>query len=207
VPTLTVSPLVAAVLKPYFETHHPLGTIWAVLGLATVVIELAGFARQRPEATSRDRGSWEFARVCQVPAVVLLILSPKILPSAAIHPAGACLVAAVVALCAGEGLRIWAKVALGRYFTYTVMTSNDQPVITTGPYRAVRHPSYTGLLLIVISLGAAWGNWLGLGAAFVLSFVGLRYRIYVEEKALLDELGENYRAYAERHKRLVPFVW
>jgi protein-S-isoprenylcysteine O-methyltransferase Ste14 len=206
-PVLTVSPLVAAIPKPYFETHHLLGTIWIVLAVATFVIELAGFARQRPEATSRDSGSWEFARICQVPAIVMLILSPKILPSAEIHPAGACLVAAVVALCAGEGLRIWAKVALGRYFTYTVMTSNDQPVITNGPYRAVRHPSYTGLLLIVIGLGAAWGNWLGLGIAFVLSFVGLRYRIYVEEKALLGELGENYRAYAERHKRLVPFVW
>jgi protein-S-isoprenylcysteine O-methyltransferase Ste14 len=204
---LMVPPLVAAIPKPYFETYHPLGVVWGLLAVVTLVIEIAGFARQRPEATGRDRGSWEFARICQVPAVVLLILSPKILPSAEIHPAGACLVAALVALCAGEGLRIWAKVALGRYFTYTVMTSKDQPVITAGPYRAVRHPSYTGLLLIVIALGAAWGNWLGLGVAFVLSFVGLRYRIHVEENALLDELGDNYRVYAERHKRLVPFVW
>jgi protein-S-isoprenylcysteine O-methyltransferase Ste14 len=178
-----------------------------VLGVVTIVIELAGFARQRPEATSRDRGSWEFARICQVPAIVLLILSPRILPSADVHPANGCLIAAIVAICAGEGLRIWAKVVLGRYFTYTVMTSKDQPVITAGPYRFVRHPSYTGLLLIVISLGAAFGNWLGLGIALVLSFVGLYYRIRVEEKALLEELGEKYRRYAETHKRLVPFVW
>jgi protein-S-isoprenylcysteine O-methyltransferase Ste14 len=87
------------------------------------------------------------------------------------------------------------------------MTSSDQPVITNGPYRFVRHPSYTGTLLIVVGIGALWGNWLGLGALTVLSAVGVAYRISVEEKALLGELGDRYRTYAEHHKRLLPFVW
>jgi protein-S-isoprenylcysteine O-methyltransferase Ste14 len=80
-------------------------------------------------------------------------------------------------------------------------------VITSGPYRSLRHPSYTGILLIVIGAGAVWGNWLGLGVLTLMTLVGLVYRIHVEEKALLEELGERYRTYAEHHKRLIPFVW
>jgi protein-S-isoprenylcysteine O-methyltransferase Ste14 len=102
---------------------------------------------------------------------------------------------------------VWSKVALGRYFTYTVQTSSDQPVITSGPYRFVRHPSYTGILLIAIGIGAALGNWLGLGALTLLTLVALAYRIHVEEIALLEDLGDRYRTYAEHHKRLIPFVW
>jgi protein-S-isoprenylcysteine O-methyltransferase Ste14 len=116
-------------------------------------------------------------------------------------------IAGIVIFSAGEALRVSAKVALGRYFTYTVMTSSDQPVITSGPYRSLRHPSYTGILLIVIGAGAVWGNWLGLGVLTLMTLVGLVYRIHVEEKALLEELGERYRTYAEHHKRLIPFVW
>jgi protein-S-isoprenylcysteine O-methyltransferase Ste14 len=87
------------------------------------------------------------------------------------------------------------------------MTSSDQPVITSGPYRFLRHPSYSGMLLISIGAGAAWGNWLGLGVLTLMTLVGLTYRIYVEEKALLEELGDRYRTYADHHKRLIPFVW
>jgi protein-S-isoprenylcysteine O-methyltransferase Ste14 len=107
----------------------------------------------------------------------------------------------------GEAMRVWSKVTLGRYFTYAVMTSNDQPVITSGPYRFLRHPSYTGILLIAIGAGATWGNWLGLGALTLTTLAGLSYRISVEERALLEELGDRYRTYADQHKRLIPFVW
>jgi protein-S-isoprenylcysteine O-methyltransferase Ste14 len=58
----------------------------------------------------------------------------------------------------GEGPRVWSRFSLGRYFTYTVQTSSDQPVITNGPYRFVRHPSYTGVLLMVLGAGLAWSN-------------------------------------------------
>ena len=61
--------------------------------------------------------------------------------------------------------------------------------------------------MIVIGIGFAYGNWLGLGVLVVLTFVGIRYRIHVEEKALLEDLGDRYRAYAANHKRLIPFVW
>jgi protein-S-isoprenylcysteine O-methyltransferase Ste14 len=80
-------------------------------------------------------------------------------------------------------------------------------VITSGPYKVLRHPSYLGMLLLAIGAGAVWGNWLGLGVLTVFTLAGVIYRISVEERALLDELGDRYATYASQHKRLIPFVW
>jgi protein-S-isoprenylcysteine O-methyltransferase Ste14 len=198
--------MVATLTKPYVDTHA-IGRVWFAVAVVAAVIELAGAGRRRAEATKKDRGSRIVLRVCIIPAVVLLVSSPRIAPAAEIRPPLVSVIVGIVVFSAGEALRVWAKVALGRYFTYTVMTSSDQPVITSGPYRFVRHPSYTGILLIVIGIGAAWGNWLGLGVLTLLTLVALVYRIYVEEKALVEELGDRYRTYAEHHKRLIPLVW
>jgi protein-S-isoprenylcysteine O-methyltransferase Ste14 len=199
-------PVVAAQIRPYVETH-PIRLVWLVVAVAAGAIEIVGYTRQRAEATKRDRGSIFVLRICAIPGIILLVLSLKIAPGAEIRPPLVSVVAGIVIFSAGEAMRVWAKVALGRYFTYTVMTSSDQPVITSGPYRILRHPSYTGLLLIAIGAGAVWGNWLGLAALTLAILAGLAYRIHVEEKALLADLGGRYRAYAEHHKRLIPFVW
>jgi len=108
----------------------------------------------------------------------------------------------------GVALRAWCFHTLGHYFTLTVQTSADQPVITAGPYRMLRHPSYTGLLLALLGVGTvALRNWLSLLVLVVAVGAGLVYRIRVEERALLRDLGADYRSYADNHKRLVPFVW
>jgi protein-S-isoprenylcysteine O-methyltransferase Ste14 len=199
-------PFAAAVVKPYIETHS-IGRIWLAVAVVAGVIELAGVGRRRAEATKRDRGSQVMLRVCTGIGIVLVLVSPRLLPEAEIRPPLDPVIVGMVVFAVGEALRVWSKVALGRYFTYTVQTSSDQPVITTGPYRVLRHPSYTGILLIAIGAGAVFGNWLGLGVLTLMTLVGLVYRIYVEEKALLEELGDRYRIYAEHHKRLIPFVW
>jgi protein-S-isoprenylcysteine O-methyltransferase Ste14 len=107
----------------------------------------------------------------------------------------------------GFALRFWSFRTLGRYFTFTVMTSADQPVITSGPYRLLRHPSYLGLMLILIGIGAAYSNWLSLAALAVIPTVGVVHRIHVEEGALSATLGSAYTSYASGRKRLLPLVW
>jgi protein-S-isoprenylcysteine O-methyltransferase Ste14 len=204
--TFVQESVVAALIKPYVESH-PIGIVWLVALAVYGVIELAGAVRERAEATRKDRGSRIVIGICVIPGAILLVVSPTIAPAAEIPVPLVFALAGIAIFTAGEALRVWSKVALGRYFTYTVMTSSDQPVITSGPYRTLRHPSYSGLLLIVTGIGAAWGNWLGLAALTLTTLVGLAYRIHVEEKALLEELGDGYRAYAEQHKRLIPFIW
>jgi protein-S-isoprenylcysteine O-methyltransferase Ste14 len=192
--------------RPYIDTH-PIGIAWLVLAITSGVIEITGYFHHRSEATSRDRGSQIVLRVFAVPATILLVLSPKIVPAAEIHPPIDSVIVGMVIFACGEALRIWSRFTLGRYFTYYVMTSADQPVITDGPYRFVRHPSYSGILLMLIGVGAVYGNWFGLAAFVVIASGGLMYRIFVEENALTEAMGDRYRSYAATHKRLVPFVW
>ena len=64
-----------------------------------------------------------------------------------------------------------------------------------------------GLLLIMTGIGLASANWVGLAGMALLTLAGLLWRIHAEERALLTTLGDPYRAYAARHKRLVPLVW
>lgn len=68
----------------------------------------------------------------------------RFVPAAEIRPPLVAVITGIVVFSAGEALRIWSRITLGRYFTYQVMTSKDQPVITSGPYRILRHPSYSG---------------------------------------------------------------
>jgi len=106
---------------------------------------------------------------------------------------------------AGIALRWYAVLALGRFFTTRVMTTADQTVVQKGPYRFIRHPSYSGLLLTALGLLLCSTNWLSL-ACFVIALPGFAYRIRVEEGVLTASLGDAYRDYMHHTKRLVPFV-
>jgi protein-S-isoprenylcysteine O-methyltransferase Ste14 len=86
-----------------------------------------------------------------------------------------------------------------------VTTSADQTVVDRGPYRFVRHPSYSGSLLTVLGVLLCSTNWATL-ACFLLALPGFAYRIRIEEQALADALGRPYLEYMRRTKRLLPFV-
>jgi protein-S-isoprenylcysteine O-methyltransferase Ste14 len=107
----------------------------------------------------------------------------------------------------GLVVRTWAVHELGRFFKYTVVVQSDHRVVDTGPYRRIRHPSYTGLLMAALGLGIALGNWLAIPAALVPPLVAFAIRIRHEEQVLAAELGEPYRAYMRRTRRLIPGVW
>jgi len=98
----------------------------------------------------------------------------------------------------------WARIHLGRLWSGAVVKKEGHKVVDTGPYRIVRHPIYTGLLLSVLATMAAKGTALGVvGAAIIL--VGIWLKARLEESFLAKELGPEYRAYAERVPMLVPF--
>jgi protein-S-isoprenylcysteine O-methyltransferase Ste14 len=107
----------------------------------------------------------------------------------------------------GTLFRQWAIRTLGRYFTRSVQVSSDQPVVQDGPYRWLRHPSYTGGLLAALGVGLALGNAVSFACILAGALAGFGYRIHVEEEALVSAIGEPYRAYRARTKRLIPFVW
>ena len=108
---------------------------------------------------------------------------------------------------AGLTLRWYAIVHLGRFFTVNVSIAADHRLIDTGPYRIVRHPSYTGALMAFLGLGLCMANWASLLSLLVpICLVFLR-RIHVEEAVLLEALGDQYRDYMRRTKRLIPAIY
>jgi len=107
----------------------------------------------------------------------------------------------------GTALRVWAIVELGRFFTVTVTIQEEHRVVDTGPYRLIRHPSYTGLLVALLGVGLALENWLSLASLNVLPLVGILVRIHAEEAALMSALSSAYADYAARTDRLIPGVW
>ena len=71
----------------------------------------------------------------------------------------------------------------------------------------MRHPSYTGMLLIFLAIGLNTKNWLGLAIIVLLPMAALLYRIHVEEQALQGAFGREYAEYSQRTKRLIPGVY
>jgi len=113
----------------------------------------------------------------------------------------------IVLLAAGSLLRRYCFRILGEYFTAAVTVRAGQPVIDRGPYRWIRHPGYTAGFIMFLGIGLAFGNWLSLAVFFLEIGAVYSRRISAEEKALLDTLGEPYRAYMARTKRFIPFVF
>jgi protein-S-isoprenylcysteine O-methyltransferase Ste14 len=175
--------------------------LWAALELGLRIVEAA----QHRGGIGRDRGTRVVIALALGGAVTLAFLARAHVPSARVPAALRAI--GLVAIWCGLVIRAWAVLTLGRAFRTTVEVDADQPVICTGPYAYARHPSYTGLLLIVAGTGLAVGNWLGLAACLLLPLPALVLRIGVEERELVRVLGEPYRSYQARTKRLLPGVW
>lgn len=175
--------------------------VWVVFELSLRAIETV----QHRGTIARDRGTRLVIALAIGGAVGLAFVTRAHVPAARI-PVALRGVGLLVTWC-GLAVRAWAVGTLGRAFRTTVEVDADQPVICTGPYAHVRHPSYTGLLLIVAGIGLAVGNWLGLVACLVLPLPALVLRIGVEERELVQMLGAPYRSYQAHTRRLVPGVW
>jgi protein-S-isoprenylcysteine O-methyltransferase len=116
-------------------------------------------------------------------------------------------VASVAIFVVGLVLRWWAIITLGRFFTLDVTIQKDHELVERGPFRLVRHPSYTGVLLAFVGFALSLGNWAALVVILVPIFVAFVRRMNVEEAALSQALGSRYAEYMTRTKRLMPGVY
>lgn len=107
---------------------------------------------------------------------------------------------------AGICIRQWAIATLGQFFSQSVRITEDHRVVSNGPYRLVRHPSYTGLMMAFSGLALALESWGALIVILVVCGIVFGYRIRVEEKLLKSQLGDAYSEYMARTKRLIPYL-
>lgn len=121
-------------------------------------------------------------------------------------PLSAWVLLGTLVVAAGTALRVWAISVLGRYFTAVVAVQEAQPVVDRGPYRLIRHPSYTGALLAALGAAVVCQSAYGLLATVGVMLPAYLYRIHREEAHLRARLGEPYLRYTERTTRLVPYL-
>ena len=110
----------------------------------------------------------------------------------------------LLAMVAGASFRQWALIKLGRFFSRTVQIESEHEIIADGPYRWIRHPAYTGMILVYVGATMALGTWLGALLTFIIVTGSLLYRIRVEEAALISAFGDHYRNYMKNTWLLFP---
>ena len=180
---------------------YPTLACWALLEVGLRVRE----AMQGKGGSNRDRGTRILIAISLGSAIGVAGAAMSVAPS--LRAPVALQVFGVVVMWSGLFTRVSAVAALGGAFRTTVEVDPDQTVVTTGPYKWIRHPSYAGLLLILAGLGLAIGNWLSAAACLVLPLPALAWRIHVEEAELSRVLGDAYRAYRTSTARLIPGLW
>lgn len=176
-------------------------------GWATFEIVVQRRTKNRSATGTRlDRGSTVFSLIIGLGGTALSFLFPILLPGANISwQPGTFLIGLVVTIL-GIALR-WAAIrTLGPYFTGVVIIQESHTLVQHGIYKRIRHPSYSGALLLAIGIGVMIGNWISLLLTVLGLFVSLLRRIPVEEQALLQKIP-GYADYMQRTKRLIPFVF
>ena len=114
---------------------------------------------------------------------------------------------AVIGCMIGLSIRTWAVVTLGKFFTMHISIAESQVVVSHGPYALVRHPSYLGALILSLSAALFLHAWYAVIAALLILPLAFLRRIHLEEKRLLDALGEDYEAYRRRTKKIIPYLF
>jgi protein-S-isoprenylcysteine O-methyltransferase len=108
---------------------------------------------------------------------------------------------------AGVMLRWYSMFYLGKFFTPNVVILEKHRLIQSGPYRFIRHPTYTGVLAAATGLTLNGGNLLSLLVILIPIFIVVRWRIQIEEAVLVEAFGDEYRNYLRRTWRLLPGIY
>lgn len=177
--------------------------LWTVLAFATAVF-------RRPGApTKYDRSQIVWRTVLGVVGfATILVLAPWEYThmSGPIPRDGWVAWVGIALFAAGIAINVWAMATLRAMYTVRLAVQQDHRLVTSGPYRIVRHPGYFGFVLALPGMGLALGS-LALLAFTVAILLWLVSRIREEEQMLVEKFGETYRAYQRKTKRLIPLVY
>ena len=195
-------------LKPplTYLPEDALAPFWMLLGIYFVSeIIIARFLRAGGADRTDDRGSlWWFMTILPLSWFVAFMLAGvpwAVFGNMALFRTGLAVIGA------GQLLRWWAIATLGRLFTVNVAIRTEHRLIDSGPYRYVRHPAYTAVLLVQLGTALCLGNALSVLALIAPLWATLVYRMRVEEQVLIAGLGTTYVDYMARTKRLIPGIY
>jgi protein-S-isoprenylcysteine O-methyltransferase Ste14 len=104
-------------------------------------------------------------------------------------------------------IRIHSILTLRQFFTYSVAKVENHEIIETGLYKFIRHPGYLGQIIIFLGISISISNWLSILAMMLPITFAFLYRIKVEERFMLEQMGENYLNYQKQTKKLIPLIY
>jgi protein-S-isoprenylcysteine O-methyltransferase Ste14 len=164
--------------------------------------------RDKEGAKRSETGNRSFWWI--LPGFVTIFFAPPLeflfLPCILPHSLGMEITGLVIILF-GLAIRIWTRLTIGGMYSGYLRVKVEHVLVTDGPYRYVRHPGYTGFVIMALGLSLGYSSLIGLAAVPVLLLPGLAYRMQVEERLLTEQFGDEYRAYAGRSKKLIPGIW
>lgn len=115
--------------------------------------------------------------------------------------------AGIVLFAAGITLRYWGILELGKQFTRDVQVRAEDRIVSSGPFRILRHPLYTGLLLIVLGFSLYMNSIAGFLIVWVVFLPFLLRRIRLEEEMLKQGFGKEYESWMKTRYRLLPYIY
>ncbi len=189
-------------------------TLWTVVFWASFLLLFAMTSwvqsRERNVAPgdNRDRGSKPVIYIVSVIGMAGAFAAPAVLPAARIAlPATAVFATAMAMFWFGFFLYLWAVRTLGTFFRTSVQLLEGQHLVRRGPYRVLRHPAYTGGVLLYAGVGLAIGNWISAGIAPLAALLAYAWRIRVEEAALREKFGAEFEEHRKRTWAIIPLLW
>jgi len=184
------------------EETHVLKLMWGALGIYWL-----WNAPRSGSSVTREAGWWRVVRLSILAFTFVLLLSPwlriGVLGGRFVPDTNVGRVVGVALTASGIGLCVWARVHLGRYWSDKVVLKVGHRLIRSGPYRFLRHPIYSGVLLGIFGTALTVGEWRGILALALMSanyFVKARR----EERVLAGQFGEEFVEYTRRAGFLVP---
>lgn len=184
--------------------------LWLLLGSLWITAEVVLARRSKlapaellDSETQSEYRLWSVIAACLLSALFIKTLHLAPLPVAYLPRQ----TIALALFTAGLLLRFCAVSILGRLFTTGVAIQADHILVVRGPYRWVRHPAYSGLLLAFLAAGVAMGDAIAIMILVAPTFYVLRSRIAVEERMLKSRFGRTYEHYCKTTKKLLPKIY
>jgi len=188
-----------------FFHHNTLAIIWTVFWVLWILPAVFGKRTVQRQRT----GSRILQLILLLSAYVLVVDSGRdwgLLNRRVVPAGGTATAAGYGLLLAGMLFAGWARLFLGGNWSSDVTLKEDHTLVQSGPYRIVRHPIYTGLLVALLGTAIALGE-LRCFLGVLLAAIAWKIKSMSEETLMVQQFGDQYAHYRERVKGLVPYLW